>query len=196
MAGLAMARAHSSPLLCPSVPHLLWLPADVPSVQDVHTRPRAPWMSLDPREIPASGEQLCGSPHPRALEMEVEGRGEWLRGEWKERVLMWPLTEVRSQVDTSCVFCFLFLDSRNQEWTHLEQPSAQGNPGGNQSPHHLPASGPASSLQQSPRQQPLRSGSRFHDCRHSLHGCCPDGHTTSLGPQWQGCPEASCKQSR
>ncbi|XP_019588925.2 papilin [Rhinolophus sinicus] len=120
---------------------LCHLPPDVPSVQDVHTRPRDPWMSLDPREIPAS-------------------------------------------------------DSRNQEWTHLEQPSTQGNPRGNQSPHHLPASGPAPSLQQSPRQQPLQSGSRFHDCRHSLHGCCPDGHTTSLGPQWQGCPEASCKQSR
>lgn len=109
---------------------------------------------------------------------------------------MWTQMEVRSQVDMSCVFCFLFLDSRDQRWARLEQPSAWGNPRGDQSPHQLPASGPASSLQQSPHQQPLRPGSRFQDCRHSPHGCCPDGHTASLGPQWQGCPEAFCQQSR
>ncbi|XP_060031479.1 papilin isoform X2 [Erinaceus europaeus] len=56
---------------------------------------------------------------------------------------------------------------------------------------HLPASGPAPSLQ-----QPLGSDLGGRDCRHSPHGCCPDGHTASLGPQWQGCPGTSCEQSR
>ncbi|XP_054423289.1 papilin isoform X2 [Pteronotus mesoamericanus] len=116
------------------------LPPEVPSMQDVHTSLRAPWMSLGPREAPAS-------------------------------------------------------DSRDQRWTPREQPSARGNPRGDQGPR-LPAPGPASSLQQSPDQQPLWSGSGSQDCRRSPHGCCPDGHTASLGPQWQGCPGASCQQSR
>ncbi|XP_035867701.1 papilin isoform X1 [Phyllostomus discolor] len=86
-------------------------------------------------------------------------------------------------------------DSRGQWWTPQEQPSAQGNPRGDQGPHLL-APGPASSLQQSPNQQSLRSGSGPPDCRHSPHGCCPDGLTASLGPRWQGCPGAACQQSR
>ncbi|XP_039739651.1 papilin isoform X2 [Pteropus medius] len=86
-------------------------------------------------------------------------------------------------------------DSRDQWWAPREQPSARGNPRGDLSPH-LPAPGPAPSLQQMPQQQPLRSGSWPHDCRHSTHGCCPDGHTASLGPQWQGCPGTSCQQSK
>ncbi|KAM5273573.1 LOW QUALITY PROTEIN: papilin [Ctenodactylus gundi] len=58
---------------------------------------------------------------------------------------------------------------------------------------HLSVPGPAISLQQS-----LRSGLGAQDCRRSPHGCCPDGHTVSLGPQWQGCPgiRAWCQQSR
>ncbi|XP_045057934.2 papilin isoform X2 [Desmodus rotundus] len=116
------------------------LPPEVPSIQDMHTSLRAPWMSLGPREVPAS-------------------------------------------------------DSRGQWWTPQEQPSARGNPRGDQGPHLL-APGPASSLQQSRNQQPLWSGSGRPDCRHSPHGCCPDGLTASLGPQWQGCPGASCQQSR
>ncbi|XP_054571909.1 papilin [Eptesicus fuscus] len=91
--------------------------------------------------------------------------------------------------------CPLPPDSRDQWWAPREQPSTPGNPRGDQGPH-LPAPGPASSLPQSPKQQPLWSGSGPQDCRHSPHGCCPDGHTASLGPQWQGCPGASCQQSR
>ena len=49
-------------------------------MQDMHTSPRDPWMSLGPREAPASGEKLSGSPQPRALEMEVEGGGRWFGG--------------------------------------------------------------------------------------------------------------------
>ncbi|XP_032338203.1 papilin isoform X2 [Camelus ferus] len=86
-------------------------------------------------------------------------------------------------------------DSRDQWWAPQEQPSIQGNPRGDQSPH-LPALGPALSPQQSSHQQTLRSGSGPRDCRHSPYGCCPDGHTASLGPQWQGCLGASCQQSR
>ncbi|MBV97868.1 Papilin, partial [Eschrichtius robustus] len=112
----------------------------VRSMQDMHTTPRDPWMSLGPREAPAS-------------------------------------------------------DFRDQWWAPQEQPSAQGNPRGDQSPH-LPAPGPAPSLRHSSHRQPLQSGLAPRDCRHSPHGCCPDGHTASLGPQWQGCPGASCQQSR
>lgn len=61
----------------------------------------------------------------------------------------------------------------------------------------MSAPGPAPSLQLSSYGQPLQPGSGPHDCRQSSHGCCPDGHTASLGPQWQGCPGASlCQQSR
>uniref|UniRef100_G1Q7M1 Papilin, proteoglycan like sulfated glycoprotein n=1 Tax=Myotis lucifugus TaxID=59463 RepID=G1Q7M1_MYOLU len=86
------------------------------------------------------------------------------------------------------------LGSRDQWWATPEQPSTLGNP--REDGPHLPAPRPASSLQPSPEQQPLWSGSEPQDCRHSPHGCCPDGHTASLGPQWQGCPGASCQQSR
>ncbi|XP_026967505.1 papilin isoform X3 [Sagmatias obliquidens] len=116
------------------------LPPEVPSMQDMHTSPRDPWMSLGPQEAPTS-------------------------------------------------------DFRDQWWAPQEQPSARGNPRGDQSPH-LPAPGPAPSLRHSSHRQPLRSGLGPRDCRHSPHGCCPDGHTASLGPQWQGCPGASCQQSR
>ncbi|XP_057586709.1 papilin isoform X2 [Hippopotamus amphibius kiboko] len=116
------------------------LPPEVPSIQDVHTSPRDLWMSLGPREAPAS-------------------------------------------------------DFRGQRWTPQEQPSARGNPGADQG-LQLPAPGPAPSLQHSSHRQPLQPGSGPRDCRHSPHGCCPDGHTASLGPQWQGCPGASCQQSR
>ncbi|XP_037688264.1 papilin isoform X3 [Choloepus didactylus] len=74
-------------------------------------------------------------------------------------------------------------DARDPWWAPQERPSAQGNPRGAQDPHLA-----APSLQQA------HSGAR--DCRHSPHGCCPDGHTVSLGPQWQGCPGGSCQQSR
>ncbi|XP_017384204.1 papilin isoform X1 [Cebus imitator] len=93
-------------------------------------------------------------------------------------------------------------DSRGQWWAAQEHPSARGDPRGERGDPrgdqgtHLSALGPAPSLQQSSFQQPLRSGSGPHDCRHSPHGCCPDGHTVSLGPQWQGCPTAPCQQSR
>ncbi|XP_032143832.1 papilin isoform X1 [Sapajus apella] len=93
-------------------------------------------------------------------------------------------------------------DSRGQWWAAQEHPSARGDPRGERGDPrgdqgtHLSALGPAPSLQQSSFQQPLWSGSGPHDCRHSPHGCCPDGHTVSLGPQWQGCPTAPCQQSR
>ncbi|KAM9714065.1 papilin isoform 6-T7 [Dama dama] len=87
-------------------------------------------------------------------------------------------------------------DFRDQWWAPQEQPSAWGNPRGDQSPP-VSAPGPAPSLQLSSYGQPLQPGSGPHDCRQSSHGCCPDGHTASLGPQWQGCPGASlCQQSR
>lgn len=104
---------------------------------------------------------------------------------------------MRSQTETSRIFCFLlFPDFRDQWWAPQEQPSARGNPKGDQSPP-LSAPGPAPSLQLSSYRQPLRPGSGPRNCRQSSHGCCPDGHTASLGPQWQGCPGASsCQQSR
>ncbi|XP_038401111.1 papilin isoform X3 [Canis lupus familiaris] len=114
------------------------LPPEVPSMQDVHTSPRDPWMSLGPQGAPAS-------------------------------------------------------DSRHQWWLPQEQPSVQGNPRGAQGLH---LAGPAPALPQSPHQKPLQSGLAPQDCRHSAYGCCPDGHTASLGPQWQGCPGDSCQQSR
>ncbi|XP_047396271.1 papilin isoform X2 [Sciurus carolinensis] len=88
-------------------------------------------------------------------------------------------------------------DSRDQRWAAQVQPWAQSNPRRNQG-LHLSALGPVLSPQQSPHWLPPSSGSGTSDCRHSPHGCCPDGHTASLGPQWQGCPGtgASCQQSR
>ena len=113
-----------------------------------------------------------------------------------EEGLTWTKTE-GEESETSRVFCFLlFSDFRDQWWAPQEQPSAQGNPRGDQSPP-LSAPGPAPSLQLSSHGQPLQPGSGPHDCRQSAHGCCPDGHTASLGPQWQGCPgAASCQQGR
>ncbi|XP_048654885.1 papilin isoform X6 [Marmota marmota marmota] len=88
-------------------------------------------------------------------------------------------------------------DSRDQRWAAQERPWVQRNPRRDQG-LQLSALGPAPSLQQSPHWLPPRSGSGTSDCRHSPHGCCPDGHTASLGPQWQGCPGtgALCQQSR
>uniref|UniRef100_G3SMX7 Papilin, proteoglycan like sulfated glycoprotein n=1 Tax=Loxodonta africana TaxID=9785 RepID=G3SMX7_LOXAF len=80
-------------------------------------------------------------------------------------------------------------ESRGQWWAPQGRSSAWSKTRGDQGPH-LSAPAPSPSLQQSPRQQLPR------DCRHSPHGCCPDGYTASLGPQWQGCPGVSCQQSR
>ncbi|KAG8507748.1 Papilin, partial [Galemys pyrenaicus] len=91
--------------------------------------------------------------------------------------------------------CHLPPDSGDQQGAPQERLSALGDPRGDQDPH-LRAWGPAPSPQQSLHQQPLWSGSRVPDCRHSAHGCCPDGRTASLGPQWQGCPGMWCHQSR
>ncbi|XP_075387368.1 papilin [Tenrec ecaudatus] len=74
-------------------------------------------------------------------------------------------------------------ESRGQRRVAQGQPSAWSNPRGDRGPHFA-ALGPALS-DLGPK-----------DCRHSPHGCCPDGHTASLGPQWQGCPEVSCQHSR
>ncbi|XP_012579846.1 PREDICTED: papilin [Condylura cristata] len=86
-------------------------------------------------------------------------------------------------------------DSGDQLGEPQERPSALGNPRGDQGPH-LRAWGPAPSRQPSLHQQPLWPGQKAGDCRHSPHGCCPDGHTASGGPQWQGCPGVPCQQSR
>uniref|UniRef100_A0A8C6WAL4 Papilin n=1 Tax=Nannospalax galili TaxID=1026970 RepID=A0A8C6WAL4_NANGA len=88
-------------------------------------------------------------------------------------------------------------DSRDQRWAAQEQFRTQNNPRGGQGPH-LSAPGLAPSLQQLPHRPSLRPSSGPRDCRYSPHGCCPDGHTPSLGPQWQGCPLAvsTCQQSR
>lgn len=89
------------------------------------------------------------------------------------------------------------IDTRDQPWAAPERPRTQSNPREGQDPHLSPA-GRAPTLQHPPHQSPLRPSSGPRDCRHSPHGCCPDGHTPSLGPQWQGCPlaGASCLQSR
>ncbi|XP_027624907.1 LOW QUALITY PROTEIN: papilin [Tupaia chinensis] len=86
-------------------------------------------------------------------------------------------------------------DPRDMWGTAQEQPSSWDHPRGDQDPR-LSARGPAPSLQQSPHRLPPGSSSGPGDCRYSPHGCCPDGHTASLGPQWQGCPGVSCQQSR
>ncbi|XP_021057219.1 papilin isoform X1 [Mus pahari] len=88
-------------------------------------------------------------------------------------------------------------DGREQQWAPLERPRPQSNPREGQDPN-LSTAGRVPTLQRPPHQPPLRPGSGPRDCRHSPHGCCPDGHTPSLGPQWQGCPlaGASCLQSR
>ncbi|XP_048218195.1 papilin isoform X3 [Perognathus longimembris pacificus] len=84
-------------------------------------------------------------------------------------------------------------DPRDQQWAAQERPWARSNPRRDQGAHVSPP-GPA----RSPHQLPPRSSSGPGDCRHSPHGCCPDGRSVSLGPQWQGCPGAgaSCQQSR
>ncbi|XP_049626236.1 papilin [Suncus etruscus] len=81
-------------------------------------------------------------------------------------------------------------DSHDAWWAPRERTSAEGNPGGDEGPRSQ------TSLQPPPRRQSPGSGSGARDCRNSPHGCCPDGHSVSLGPQWQGCPEMSCEQSR
>ncbi|XP_075804680.1 papilin isoform X1 [Microtus pennsylvanicus] len=88
-------------------------------------------------------------------------------------------------------------DARDQRWTAQERPRAQSNPREGSDPHQS-AAGRVPSLQHPPHRSPLRPSSGPRDCRHSPHGCCPDGHTPSLGPQWQGCPLAGalCLQSR
>ncbi|XP_021509217.1 papilin isoform X1 [Meriones unguiculatus] len=88
-------------------------------------------------------------------------------------------------------------DARDQRWAAQERPRAQSNPRQGQDPHLSPA-GRAPTLQHPLHRPPPRPSSGPQDCRHSPHGCCPDGHTPSLGPQWQGCPlaGASCLQSR
>lgn len=185
----------SSLLLCPP-PQLSWLPEEVPSVQDVNANPSATWMSPGPQQAPTSGAKLSGSPRPSAPEMGVEGRDEWLRGEMEDGGSDVDTQEGEEPGEYIMCLCFLsFLGSRDQRWAHEGQPSAWDNPRGDHGPH-LPASGPGPSLQQSPDGQPLRPDSRPRDCRYSPYGCCPDGHTAALGPQWQGCPGASCRQSR
>ncbi|XP_021574040.1 papilin [Carlito syrichta] len=80
-------------------------------------------------------------------------------------------------------------------WAGQVLPQAQDGLLGELSPHLL-GPGAAPSVWQAPHTQQLPSGSGPRDCRHSPHGCCPDGHTASLGPQWQGCPGTPCQQSR
>ncbi|XP_008270321.3 papilin [Oryctolagus cuniculus] len=79
-------------------------------------------------------------------------------------------------------------DTRNQQWAAREPPGAWDGPRRDWG-RRRPEPGPASGVQPPPRSR---------DCRHSPHGCCPDGYTASLGPQWQGCPgpRVSCQQSR
>ncbi|XP_076407132.1 papilin isoform X1 [Peromyscus maniculatus bairdii] len=88
-------------------------------------------------------------------------------------------------------------DARDQRWAAQERPRAQSNPREGQDPQ-LSVAGRAPILQHPPHRPPLKPNSGPRDCRHSPHGCCPDGHTPSLGPQWQGCPLAGalCLQSR
>ncbi|XP_006865675.1 PREDICTED: papilin [Chrysochloris asiatica] len=87
-------------------------------------------------------------------------------------------------------------DSRGHWRAPQGRPSAWSNPRGDQG-SHLSALVPEPSQQQSPHRQSPQLGLGSRDCRHSSHGCCPDGHSASLGPQWQGCPGVvSCQQSR
>nr|XP_045010004.1 papilin [Jaculus jaculus] len=87
-------------------------------------------------------------------------------------------------------------DPRDQRRAAEERPWIQSNSRVNQGPQLPPGQDPP--LQQPPYRPPPRYHSGARDCRHSPHGCCPDGHTPSLGPQWQGCPlaGASCQHSR
>uniref|UniRef100_A0A8C5JYW4 Papilin n=1 Tax=Jaculus jaculus TaxID=51337 RepID=A0A8C5JYW4_JACJA len=87
-------------------------------------------------------------------------------------------------------------DPRDQRRAAEERPWIQSNSRVNQGPQLPPGQDPP--LQQPPYRPPPRYLSGARDCRHSPHGCCPDGHTPSLGPQWQGCPlaGASCQHSR
>ncbi|XP_055989319.1 papilin [Sorex fumeus] len=77
----------------------------------------------------------------------------------------------------------------------------------NTQPCHLPPGVPSVPAAHSSPREPRVSlspraasvsgpGLGAQDCRHSPHGCCPDSHTASLGPRWQGCLETSCEQSR
>ena len=73
---------------------------------------------------------------------------------------------------------FSCIDGREQQWAPLERPRAQSNPREGQDPN-LSSAGRAPTLQRPPHQPPLRPSSGPRDCRHSPHGCCPDGHTPS-----------------
>lgn len=194
-AGQGWPQLKPPPLLCASAPHR-GCPGSLQKFPAYRTCTPA---SGHPGCLWALGRSLpqvrCSveapSPEPWRWRLGVGGTGGMERSGSDV-----DTDEVRNQRAHHMAFASLFfLDSRGQWWTPQEQPSARGNPRGDQGPHLL-APGPASSLQQSRNQQPLWSGSGRPDCRHSPHGCCPDGLTASLGPQWQGCPGASCQQSR
>ncbi|XP_056666676.1 papilin isoform X2 [Monodelphis domestica] len=88
---------------------------------------------------------------------------------------------------------------REEWWLHRNQPpsehSREGHGGSNLLPQHQESGWGSSGSRQYHQQRDPVSRPQPPDCRHSLHGCCPDGHTVAPGPLGRGCPRISCQQS-
>ncbi|XP_044515907.1 papilin [Gracilinanus agilis] len=88
---------------------------------------------------------------------------------------------------------------REEWWIHRNQPTSEHSPeghgGSNLLPQHQESGWSTSRSQQYHQQKDPVARSQSHDCRHSLHGCCPDGFTVAPGPLGRGCPRISCQQS-
>lgn len=156
-------------------------------------------MSL-PTEASASGERsLVEAPNPGGpWDGIAEGGGKWLWGKGcGEEGLTWTKTEVRSQTETSRIFCFLLSLSRFQR-------PVVGTPG---SPQHGNSRVRPEPTSASPGPCPVSAAPHTSSlCDRALGPATADRAPTGaaltatiafLGPQWQGCPGASsCQQSR
>uniref|UniRef100_F7BTW4 Papilin n=1 Tax=Monodelphis domestica TaxID=13616 RepID=F7BTW4_MONDO len=91
------------------------------------------------------------------------------------------------------------VEACNTQSCHLNQPpsehSREGHGGSNLLPQHQESGWRSSGSRQYHQQRDPVSRPQPPDCRHSLHGCCPDGHTVAPGPLGRGCPRISCQQS-
>uniref|UniRef100_A0A5F8G3E5 Papilin n=1 Tax=Monodelphis domestica TaxID=13616 RepID=A0A5F8G3E5_MONDO len=104
------------------------------------------------------------------------------------------------QAGSKGISCFLCsLGGREEWWLHRNQPpsehSREGHGGSNLLPQHQESGWRSSGSRQYHQQRDPVSRPQPPDCRHSLHGCCPDGHTVAPGPLGRGCPRISCQQS-